>query len=114
MKNKFELGDRVIIAACSTEYSRKYRGCYGVIKHVAVRGKYGIELDGLQNSSSETGLFWFYEQNLVMQKDEKTVLIGDLKNGYSFVDHEKAEELRIRKELATEIASQCKRMLNST
>lgn len=96
MEKKFKLGDHVIIAAWSTGYNKKYRGYYGVVKHVAVRGKYGIELDGFRNSRSETGLFWFNEQDLVMQKDEKTVLIGDMKNGYSYVTPKEVEEMRMK------------------
>ena len=95
MERQFNIGDHVCVAEWSNEYGRKYRGKVGVVKRAAFKGRYGVELASCWNNNSANGIFWFDEKNLIPQEemDKKEVLIGDMKNGYSYVTPKKAEEI---------------------
>ena len=117
---EFKIGDHVYVAEWSTEYSGKYRRCYGVVKYITNKGKLGVELDGLRNNHSGTGLFLIDRKNLVLEKkkdepdDEKTVLVGDLKNGYSYVTTKEAEELRVKKEVSERMYRNLESMISNS
>lgn len=102
MERQFNIGDHVCIAEWSNDYGCKYRGKVGVVKKFTKNEKIGVELDGLSNNYATSGLFWICEKNLIPQEDmnnlndEKTVLIGDLKNGYSYVTPKEAEEIHMK------------------
>lgn len=102
MERKFKVGDHVIIAEWSFEYDGKYRGCYGVVRYPAIVEKVGVELYGITNAHSASGFFWIHEKNLVLENDEKKVLIGDPKTGYSYVTPKEVEEMRINAEINKE------------
>ena len=99
MEREFEVGDHVCVAEWSLEYCGDYRGKVGVVKRDAFEGKYGVELAGCWNNNSANGIFWFDEKNLIPQEEinKKEVLIGNLKNGYSYVTLKEAEEIHMKK-----------------
>ena len=102
MERQFKIGDHVCVTDQSFEYCGDYRGKVGLVKRAAFKGKYGVELAGCWNNNSVNGIFWFDEKNLIPQEDmnklndEKTILIGDLKNGYSYITPKEAEEIRMK------------------
>ena len=67
----FKFNERVCVTKWSTEYDGKYRGMFGIVKYTydyEYTGKYGIELDGLRNTNSRMGFFWFDEKHLISDK----------------------------------------------
>ena len=98
MKREFKVGDHVCVAEWSFEYCGDYRGKVGLVKRAAFEGKYGVELAGYWNNNSANGIFWFDEKNLIPQEEmnKKEVLIGNLKNGYSYVTLKEAEEIHMK------------------
>lgn len=98
MKREFKIGDHVCVAEWSLEYCGDYRGKVGLVKRAAFEGKYGVELAGYWNNNSANGIFWFDEKNLIPQEEtnKKTVLIGNMKTGYSYVTPKEAEEIRMK------------------
>lgn len=98
MKREFKIGDHVCVAEWSLEYCGDYRGKVGLVKRAAFEGKYGVELAGYWNNNSATGIFWFDEKNLIPQEEmnKKEVLVGNLKNGYSYITLKEAEEIRMK------------------
>ena len=109
MERKIEIGDHVVIAEWSFEYDGKYRGCYGVVKHPAICEKIGVELCDITNIRSPSGLFWINKKNLVLENDEKKVLIGDPKTGYAYVTPKEVAE--INKEIIEDFQDKLTKML---
>ena len=113
MEREFKVGDHVCVAGWSLEYCGDYRGKVGVIKRDAIKGKYGVELAGYWNHNSSGGYFWFDAKNLIPQEemDKKEVLVGDLKNGYSYITAKEAEELLIQREETEKLRHEVKDMI---
>lgn len=107
----FKFNERVRVTKWSNEYDGKYRGMVGVVKYTAYTGRYGIELDGLRNVNSKMGLFWFDESHLIPDKDKKEILVGDLKNGYSYITPKEAEEIRMQRETVEKMRSETEDMI---
>ena len=101
MEREFKIGDHVCVAEWSFEYLGDYRGKVGLVKRAAFEGKYGVELAGYWNNNSTNGIFWFDEKNLIPQEEmnKKEVLVGNLKNGYSYVTLKEAEEIRMKNDM---------------
>lgn len=120
MERQFKIGDHVCVAEWSNDYGRKYRGKVGVIKKFTKNEKIGVELAGLSNNYATSGLFWFYEKNLIPQEDtnkyndEKTVLIGDLTTGYSYVTAKEAAEMHMKVKNDREKIEEAQNMLTNT
>lgn len=112
MERKFKIGDRVCVV------NGPRQGKVGsIVGYGSSKDTYTVRLSGIGN-------FIFVEYDLIPQEkmnelnDEKKVLVGDMKNGYSFVRGEKLEELRMRAELerekATELAKAADKMLKNS
>lgn len=91
MLKKFNLGDRVRVSRTAPEYGGTVGGKEGVVERVSnYHDKYGVTLDGCRNSLSESGFFWFSEENLSMQNTT-------IEEGLSLevkINREKAEKLQ--------------------
>lgn len=118
MERKFKVGDRVYIAKLPDgRYGDVIKiGAYGIVKAI-YPSSVAVLLDGYRNHGSKHGYFYFPFDYLEVCNDKnnsKKVLIGDITNGYSFVDPEKAEELRIIKEKEEEKVRLFKNIISST
>lgn len=118
MDSKFKLGDRVYIAKLP---DGRYRGAIKIGERGIVKMIYpssvAVLIDGYRNCGSKHGYCYFPFDYLELCNDKNNserVLIGDITNGYSFVEPEKAEELRIIKEKETEEIRLLKKLFNST
>lgn len=101
---EFNFGDRVCVVNHIVSYSvGRRRDLYGTVGVIVDKdsNRYGVKLAGLKSKEDAMGLFWFRPNDIMLQEemdeldDEKTVLVGDLKNGYSYVTAKEAEELRM-------------------
>lgn len=100
MEREFKVGDHVCVAEWSLEYFGDYRGKVGVVKRDVLKGIYGVELKGYRNHNSSDGYFLFNTKSLIPQEemDKKKVLVGNLKNGYSYVTPKEAEEINMKQD----------------
>ena len=102
MERKFKIGDHVCVV------NGQRMGKVGtIVGYGSSEDIYAVHLSGI-------GDFIFVEYDLVLQEkmtqldDEKTVLVGDLKNGYSLVTAKEANELRVKAEVEREEAKRRK------
>lgn len=123
MLEKFNFGDQVCVSEHIVSYSTTgKRDLYSTVGVVVDKtpNSYGVKLAGLRSSEDKDGLFWFKPQDIIPQEEmdkldnKKEVLVGDLKNGYSYATAKEAEELRIQREAAEKLRHEVEDMIAKT
>lgn len=68
------IGTKVIVRTCD-DYGGRHCGRVGMVcKHFAKDKKVGVMFEGIKNTASKDGIFWFQDANLTPYKEPSTML----------------------------------------
>jgi hypothetical protein len=80
-KHMLAIGTKVIVRTCD-DYNGRHCGRVGTVcRHFAKDKKVGVMFEGIKNTASKDGVFWFQDANLTPYKEPSTALTSnDVKN----------------------------------
>lgn len=80
-KHMLTIGTKVIVRTCD-DYNGRHCGRVGTVcRHFAKDKKVGVMFEGIKNTASKDGVFWFQDANLTPYKEPSTALTSnDVKN----------------------------------
>lgn len=80
-KHMLAIGTKVIVRTCD-DYNGRHCGRVGTVcRHFAKDKKVGVMFEGIKNTKSKDGVFWFQDANLTPYKEPSTALTrNDVKN----------------------------------